>query len=189
MRFRPRILAIGVAAFALAAPVASQQSGDQIAPPPAEPQTRGETPFAAGRKSDDQITPRSAELQKRGEAHLAAGRLSDAVDALETALAVDPRNRAAFVGLARVAAKEKLFGKAIRLTNRALLLDPNDKSALSVQGEAMVELGALARAQTNLQKLKTLCPQGCPQLSALSSILSRGPAVAAAKPIETSKTN
>jgi tetratricopeptide (TPR) repeat protein len=187
MRFRPQIIAVGLAAFALAAPVAGQQ-GDQTAPQPVELQPRGETP-TVGRKSDDQIAPRSIELQKRGEAHLAADRLNEAVDALETALAVDPRNRAAFVGLARVAAREKLFGKAIRLTNRALLLDPNDRSALAVQGEAMVELGASARAQTNLQKLKTLCPQGCPQLSALSSLLSRGPAVASAKPVETSKTN
>jgi tetratricopeptide (TPR) repeat protein len=164
MRFKPQIFLIGLSAFALAAPVASQ-------------------------KNDDQIAPRSVELQKQGEAHLAAGRLNDAVDSLETALAVDPRNRAAFVNLARIAAKEKLFGKAIRLTNRALLLDPNDRSALAVQGEAMVELGASARAQTNLQKLKTLCPQGCPQLSSLSSALSRGPAVAAARPVQTSKTN
>lgn len=164
MRFKPRILLIGLSALALAAPVSSQ-------------------------KNDDQIAPRSVDLQKQGEAHLAAGRLNDAVDSLETALAVDPRNRAAFVNLARIAAKEKLFGKAIRLTNRALLLDPNDRSALAVQGEAMVELGASARAQTNLQKLKTLCPQGCPQLSSLSSALSRGPAVAAAKPVQASKTN
>jgi tetratricopeptide (TPR) repeat protein len=163
MRFKTQILTIGLA-FALAAPVASQ-------------------------KSDDQIAPRSIALQKQGEAHLAAGRLNEAVDALETSLAVDPRNRAAFVNLARVATKEKLFGKAIRLTNRALLLDPNDKSALAVQGEAMVELGASARAQTNLQKLKTLCPQGCPQLTNLSSALTRGPAVASAKPAQTSKTN
>ena len=164
MRFKPQFLLIGLSALALAAPVSSQ-------------------------RSDDQIAPRSVELQKQGEAHLAAGRLNEAVDMLETALAVDPRNRTAFVALARIAAKEKLFGKAIRLTNRALLLDPNDRSALGVQGEAMVELGASARAQTNLQKLKTLCPQGCPQLTNLSSALSRGPAVAAAKPVQTSKTN
>ena len=164
MRFKPQFFLIGLSALGLAAPVSSQ-------------------------RSDDQIAPRSVEWQKQGEAHLAAGRLNEAVGSLETALAVDPRNRAAFVALARIATKEKLFGKAIRLTNRALLLDPNDRSALAVQGEAMVELGASARAQTNLQKLKTLCPQGCPQLTNLSSALSRGPAVAAAKPIETSKAN
>lgn len=189
MRLRPQIFAIGVAAFALAAPVAGQQSRDANASAKIASQTGGNTSSVDARKSDDQLAARSVELQRRGEAHIAAGRLSEAVDALETALAVDPRNRAAFVDLARVAAREKLFGKAVRLTNRALLLDPNDKSALAVQGEAMVELGASARAQSNLQKLKTLCPQGCSQLSSLSSALSRGSTVAAAKPVETSKTN
>jgi len=164
MLFKPQVLVLGLAGFALAAPV-------------------------AGQKSDDQIAPKSVELQKQGETDFAAGRLSEATDVLETALAVDPRNRTAFVDLARVSHKQKLFGKAIRLTNKALLLDPNDVNALSVQGEAMVELGATARAQANLQKLKTLCPQGCPQLTSLSSALSRGPAVAAAKPATTSKTN
>jgi len=164
MRFKPRFLLLGAMAFTLGAPV-------------------------AGQKSDDQILPRSVELQKQGEAHYSAGRFDDATNSLETALAVDPRNRTAFVDLARVASKEKLFGKAIRLTNKALLLDPNDTNALSVQGEAMVEMGASARAQANLQKLKTLCPQGCTQLSALSSALTRGPTVAAAKPATTTKTN
>lgn len=164
MRFKPQYFLVGLSAFALAAPVSSQ-------------------------RNDDQIAPRSVELQKQGEAHIAAGRLNDAADSLETALAVDPRNRAAFVSLARIAAKEKLFGKAVRLTNRALLIDPNDRSALAVQGEAMVELGASARAQTNLQKLKTLCPQGCPQLASLSLALSKGPAVASAKPVAITKTN
>ena len=65
---------------------------------------------------------------------------------LETALAVDPRNRGAFVDLARVAEKQHLFGKAIRMTSKALLLEPNDPDAIAVQGEAMVEMGAVARA-------------------------------------------
>jgi Flp pilus assembly protein TadD len=72
------------------------------------------------------------------------------------ALAVDPRNRGAFTDLARVAIKQKLFGKAIRLTNKALALEPTDRDAIAVQGEAMVELGALPRARTNLAKLQKL---------------------------------
>jgi tetratricopeptide (TPR) repeat protein len=164
MGFKHRILLAGLAAFVLAAPVSSQ-------------------------KSDDQISPRSIEWQKKGEAHLAAGRLIEATDALETALAVDPRNRAAFVELARVASHAKLFGKAVRLTNRALLLEPNDRNALAVQGEALAGLGAVSRAQANVQKLKALCPQGCPQLTSLTAALARRPAVAAAKPASSSKTN
>lgn len=143
-----------------------------------------------GQKSDDQINAKSVELQKQGEALYSAGKFNEATDSLETALAVDPRNRAAFVSLARVAERQKLFGKAIRLTSKALLLEPNDTSALAVQGEAMVELGALARAQANLQKLKTLCPKGCAPLTELSAAVVRGPTVAAAaKPKPTTKAD
>lgn len=142
-----------------------------------------------GQRSDNQLHPRSVELLRQGETHLAAGRLVEADDALETALAVDPRNRAAFVTLARVAHKQKLYGQAIRFTNRALALEPNDLDALAVQGEAMVELGAVARAQQNLVKLQRLCPSGCRQLSSLSSAISRGQTVAAVRPVPEPKTN
>ena len=52
--------------------------------------------------------------------------------------------------------------------------------ALEVQGEAMVELGATARAQINLAKLQKLCGNSCKQASALSGAISKGPTVAAA---------
>ena len=165
MRLLPRFLVIGLATIALAAPV-------------------------SGQKSDDQISPRSLELQRQGKALLAAGKLEAAEDALETALAVDPRNRWAFTDLARVAEKQRLFGKAIRMTNKALQLEPNDLDAIAVQGEAMVELGAVARAQQNLQKLQMICRQsGCPQIAQLSAAISRGPSVAQAKPPASPKSN
>ena len=128
----PRLLLVGFARLALAAPV-------------------------AGQRADDQILPKSVELAAPGPDALAAGKLEEAEDVLETALAVDPRNRGAYVDIARVAEKQHLFGKAIRMTNKALLLEPNDPDAIAVQGEAMVEMGATARAQANLQKLQTIC--------------------------------
>ncbi len=121
---------------------------------------------------------------------MSAGKLEQADDVLETALAVDPRNRGAFVDLARVAEKQHLFGKAIRMTSKALLLEPNDPDAIAVQGEAMVEMGAIARAQANLQKLQQICgAKSCPQVAQLSAAISRGPTVASAKAPETPKTN
>ena len=159
-----RVLLIGVAGLAFAAPALSQ-------------------------RADDQILPKSAELQKQAREAVAAGKLEQAEDLLETALAVDPRNRGAFVDIARVAEKQHLFGKAIRMTNKALALEPNDTDAIAVQGEAMVELGAIARAQANLQKLQTICKGGCPQIAQLSGAISRGPTVAAAKVAEGPKSN
>ena len=163
MRLLHRLVLIGFAGALAATPVASQ-------------------------KPDDQIHPRSVELLRQGETLLAAGKFVEADDALETALAVDPRNRAAFVVMARVAQKQGLYGQAIRFTNKALALEPRDLDALAVQGEAMVQMGAVARARENLAKLQKLCPSGCRQLVTLSAAISR-PAVAAAKPPASPKTN
>src|SRR5437763_16922740 len=160
-----RFLLIGTVGLALAAPAVSQ-------------------------RADDQIVPKSAELQRQAREAIAAGKFEQAEDLLETALAVDPRNRTAFVDIARVAEKQHLFGKAIRMTNKALLLEPNDADAIAVQGEAMVEMGATARAQANLQKLQAICgAKGCPQVAQLSTAISRGPTVAAAKVPESPKSN
>jgi tetratricopeptide (TPR) repeat protein len=145
---------------------------------------------AAGQRPDDQIAPQSLALMKQGETLLAQGKLIEADDALETALAVDPKNRAAFTVMARVAIKEKLYGQAIRLTNKALSLEPTDRDALAVQGEAMVELGALPRAKDNLAKLQKLCGNtGCPQVAVLSTAIAKGPALASAKAPEVPKKN
>ena len=165
MRSLPRLLLVGFAGVALASPVMSQ-------------------------RADDQIQPRSVELQREAKALVSAGKLEQAEDVLETALAVDPRNRWAFVDLARVAEKQHLYGKAIRMTSKALLIEPNDPDAIAVQGEAMVEMGATARAQANLQKLQQICgAKGCPQVAQLSSAINRGPTVASAKAPDSPKKN
>lgn len=137
-------------------------------------------PAIGERRSDDEILPKSVELMQQGRAMLSAGKFEDAQTIFEAALAVDPRNRWAYVESARVAERQKLYGKAIRLTNKALSMEPNDLDALAVQGEAMVQLGAIARAQANLQKIKSICAKGCPQLAQLSNAIGRGPRVAAA---------
>lgn len=128
---------------------------------------------------DAQINPLSVQWLKAGEAALASGDLKAADDALETALVVDPRNRPAFIALAKVAHRQKLYGQAIRFTNRALALEPNDVTALGLQGEAMVELGAVARAQQNLAKVRSLCgSRACPAATTLAGAIQRGPAMA-----------
>ena len=143
-----------------------------------------------GQRPDDQIAPKSVELLKQGEALLAQGKLVEADDALETALVVDPKNRAAFTAMAKVAIKQKLYGQAIKLTNKALALEPTDRDALSVQGQAMVELGALPRARENLARLQKLCGSaGCSQATVLSAVIAKGPALAAAKTPEVPKKN
>jgi hypothetical protein len=54
----------------------------------------------------------------------------------------------------------------------------------------MVELGAVARAQQNLQKLQQICgAKSCPQVAQLSAVITRGPTVAAAKEPDVPKKN
>lgn len=144
---------------------------------------------AMAQRPDNQILPRSVELQRQGEALFSAGKYLEAQDSLETSLAVDPRNRSAFVDLARIADHQKLYGKAIRLASKALDLEPNDVNALEIEGQAMAELGAIPRAKENLAKIQKLCVSGCPQVAELSAAITRGPAVAEAKPAETPKSD
>lgn len=159
MRFSPLALVLGLAASTLSVP-------------------------GATRPADDKIALQSAELQQQGRTALGAGQLANADAAFEAALVADPRNRGAYVDLARVAIRQQLYGKAIRMTRKALGLEPNDLDGLAVQGEAMVALGAVERAKANLAKLESICAKGCPQVAQLSSAIARGPAMAAAKPAE-----
>ncbi len=128
-----------------------------------------------GQKPDDQIDPRSIALVQKGEGLTAAGQYDQAEDVLESALAVDPRNRGAYIALALVAQGEKLPGKAIKMYFQALKLEPNDVSALAGQGEALVQRGAVERAKRNLDRIKSICKTSCPQATTLAAVIAKGP--------------
>ena len=164
MRLSPLVLLCGLAASSLTMPV-------------------------AGQRADDDLAPQSVALVKKGEALVEAGKLIEADDAFEAALVLDPRNRAAFVAMARVAMRQKLYGQAIRYTNRALTLEPTDRAALALQGQAMVEAGATARAKEALARLQKLCAGACPEAAALSAAIARGPTLAAAASSAPAKKN
>ena len=135
----------------------------------------------SGQRPDDQIDARSLQLLTQGRAAKAAGNLDQATDLLETALAVDPRNRQAFITLAEVAETRGLPGKAIRLYREALTLEPNDVDALRGQGEALVMKGAVAVAKGNLAKIRTLCKTNCPEAAQLAAVIAKGPPVTTAQ--------
>ena len=125
-------------------------------------------------RPDAQIEPLSLEWMRAGEAASKAGNLSAATDAYESALAVDPRNRAAYVALADVARAQDLPGKAIRLYREALLLDPTDVNALVGQGEAMVAKGAVVKAKENLAAAQKACGTNCAPVGKLSAAIAKG---------------
>ena len=144
-----------------------------------------------GQRGESSVDARSLALLAKGRALQAAGNFDAATDALESAVAVDPRNRDAFVTLAQVAQSRGLPGKAIRTYREALSLDPNDLVALRGQGEALVARGAVSRARENLARIRTVCgKRACPEVALLSASIAKGPPVvtaAAATPSTVAK--
>lgn len=129
-----------------------------------------------GQRPDHQVDARSVSLVQRAETVRAAGDLNGATDLLESALAVDPRNRTAFVALARIAQAQQLPGKAVRMYREALMLEPTDLVALKGQGEALVQKGALEKARENLARIRTLCKTPtCPEATTLAAAIDKGP--------------
>lgn len=128
-----------------------------------------------GQRPDDVIDQRSTALVQAAQAHSAASRYNDAIDLLQTALAVDPRNRAAYIALGRIAQAQRLPGQAIGYYADALRIEPNDQAALAAQGEAYVQRGAVERARANLTRLRTICGQSCAAADQLAAAIQRGP--------------
>ena len=113
-------------------------------------------------------------LIAQGRAALAAGKPQDAIDAYEAALAVDPAYTPIFNELADAARIEGLQGKAIRYYRETLARDPGNLAAISGEGSAMVEKGALEKAKRNLAQLESLCGETCPETMALQTTIARG---------------
>lgn len=124
--------------------------------------------------ADDVIKPASMKFATEGAAALAASKPTAALDAYEAALAVDPKNRAAYIGMARASQAMGLPGKAVKFYREALQLEPNDLVAIEGQGEALVQRGAKARAQANLDRLKALCGN-CAQVGQLAAAIAKAP--------------
>ena len=121
-----------------------------------------------GGRADDEINARSVSLMKTGDQEASAGRLDNAIGWYESALAVDPRNRTAYVAMARAVKSQGLDGKAIGFYKEALELEPNDQIALAEQADAFISKGALELARKNIARLKTLCRTNCSSAERLS---------------------
>jgi Tfp pilus assembly protein PilF len=118
--------------------------------------------------------PRAAALIAQGQALLASGDAAAAIDAFEAALAVDPAYTPIFIDLAEAARRQGLQGKAIRYYRETLARDPGNFAAISGEGAALVEKGALEKAKRNLAKLKSLCGDNCSETLALQTTIGRG---------------
>jgi Tfp pilus assembly protein PilF len=127
----------------------------------------------AGERAPD---PRAAAMVEQGRVALAQGDVQAAVDAFETALALDPGHTPIFLELAEAARADGMQGKAIRYYREALTRDPGNLAAISGEGEALVEKGALEKAKVNLARLEDICGESCPETVQLATTISRGDA-------------
>jgi Tfp pilus assembly protein PilF len=119
--------------------------------------------------------PRAVELVAQGKAQMESGDTQGAVDSFEAALAVDPAYSAVYLELAEAARREGLQGKAIHYYREALQHEPNNLAAITGEGEAMVEKGAVEKAKQNLAKLESICGEGCVETQELASAIAAGP--------------
>ena len=126
-------------------------------------------------KSVDPVDPRAQALLQTGRQFLAQGRLSEATDQFEAALTIEPGYVGTFLALGEAARRDGLQGKAIHYYRIALNRDPNNLAALSGEGGALLEKGAVEKARRNLARLEGLCGKGCPETQELSALIARGP--------------
>ncbi len=131
---------------------------------------------------DDVLKPLSVQMSDQGKAALARGDANAAIDFYEAALASDPKNVAAFSGIAMGYEKLGLPGKAVKYYREALALNPSDLAALEGQGKAYIQRGATARAQVNLARIKALCKTDCSAADRLQVALNTATTASVAVP-------
>jgi tetratricopeptide (TPR) repeat protein len=119
--------------------------------------------------------PRAKALVETGRSLLLSGDVDAATDSFEAALAIDPGNPSTYLALGDAARAAGMQGKAIHYYREALERDPNNLAALSGEGGAMAEKGALEKAKGNLARLEGLCGRACPETQQLSGVIAKGP--------------
>ncbi|MGI8943842.1 MAG: tetratricopeptide repeat protein [Qipengyuania sp.] len=125
--------------------------------------------------ADREPSPRAAMLIAQGQTALDGGDTQGAIDAFEAALAVDPGYTPIFLHLAEAARADGLQGKAIRYYRKTQDRDPGNFAAISGEGEALVEKGAVEKARANLSKLQSMCGDGCDETRELAAAIQAGP--------------
>lgn len=121
----------------------------------------------------------SARLMQQANALMGQNRSLEAASLYEAALAADPRNSNAFIGLGRAYEQQGLTGRAISYYRKALTINPNDLTALEASGMALIKKGSLAQAQETLDRLRRVCPKGCVQAERLATALGSAQAKSA----------
>jgi len=130
---------------------------------------------SVGVSAERQPDPRAAALVAQGKSRLATGDVQAAIDSFEAALAIDPGYTAVYLDLGEAARHEGLQGQAIHYYRLALQRDPKNLAAISGEGEALLEKGAVEKAKRNLAQLQSLCGTSCAAAQQLAAEIQAGP--------------
>jgi tetratricopeptide (TPR) repeat protein len=122
------------------------------------------------------LDARASALLAQGRAELAAGRVNEAVDAYEAALTVAPGTTQILLDLAEATRRQGMQGKALHYYREALENEPGNLLAISGEGAALAEKGAIEKARRNLSRLQGLCGSNCEATRELSAAIAQGPA-------------
>ncbi len=115
-------------------------------------------------------------LEAQGRAALASGDADKATDAFEAALAWQPDNAVIVLDLAAAARQRGMPGLALHYYRKVLSGDPQNLDALSGEGAALAEKGALDKAKRNLAQIQGLCGANCAPARSLADAIAKGPA-------------
>lgn len=119
--------------------------------------------------SPEVLEPRAAMLEAQGRAALATGDLDRATDGFEAALTLQPGSARLVMDLAEVARHEDMPGKALHYYRAVLQRDPANLEALSGEGQALADKGAIDKARRNLARLESMCGDSCAPTRSLAA--------------------
>ena len=125
----------------------------------------------------ERLDPRASALLTQGRAALAAGRIDPAIDAFEAALVIQPGSVPVLLNLAEATRRHGMQGKALHYYREALEADPQNLLAISGEGAALAEKGAVEKARRNLARLKGMCGDNCDATKQLAAAIAKGPAL------------
>lgn len=118
------------------------------------------------------ISAESMRLTQDANAQLNARQASAAADLYEAALAADPKNVAAYIGLGRAYETLGLPGKALSYYREALEVEPNNLYALEAQAAGLVGKGKIPQAQLNLDRIRKVCKSDCAAARRVSMLIA-----------------
>lgn len=121
------------------------------------------------------LDPRASALLEQGRAAFAVGHVNEAINAYEAALTVQPGSVVILLDLAEATRRQNMQGKALRYYRKALKEEPGNLLAISGEGAALAEKGAIEKARRNLARLEGLCGGNCDATRKLAAAIAKGP--------------